>query len=62
MMIGIGMPIAQAKMPFMTVLLRLLRKSNAGGGGLVPPQAHDLRRRRIGAIESAAHLLCRTRK
>ena len=35
-MIGIGMPMAQASMPFIGVLLWLLQYSNAGGGGLVP--------------------------
>ena len=35
-MIGIGMPMAQARMPFMAVLLWLLWEGNAGGGGLVP--------------------------
>ena len=36
MIIGIGMPIAQARMPFMAVLLSLLQRINADGGGLVP--------------------------
>ena len=36
MIIGIGMPIAQARMPFMAVLLSLLQRTNADGGGLVP--------------------------
>ena len=35
-MIGIGMPMAQASMPFIGVLLWLLQGRNAVGGGLVP--------------------------
>lgn len=35
-MIGIGMPTAQARMPFMGMLLWLLRGDNVRGGGLVP--------------------------
>jgi hypothetical protein len=34
-MIGIGMPMAQARMPFMAVLL-WLQEGNAGRGGVVP--------------------------
>ena len=33
---GIGMPMAQARMPFMGVLLWVLRRDNAGGVGVVP--------------------------
>lgn len=40
-MIGIGIPISQASMPFMGILRLVVRADNAEEGGLVPLARHE---------------------